>query len=55
MRIKIAEYEFTLGDLVMGLVAMLLFLSIPFGIVMALVTNENSWFWFCLPILIFLS
>ena len=33
----------------------LLFLSIPFGALMALFTNNAEWLWFCLPLLIFLS
>lgn len=55
MRIKIAEYEFTGTDLLMGAITTVLFLCIPFGIFMAMWTDENYWFFFCLPIFIFLS
>ena len=33
----------------------LLFLSIPFGALMALFTNNAEWLFFCIPLILFLS
>lgn len=37
------------------IIVSLLFGSIPFGLIMALVTDDTNWLYFCLPIFIFLS
>lgn len=39
----------------MGAFVILLAASIPFGFFMAFYTNDSRWFWFCAPIIIFLS
>ena len=38
-----------------GAFVVLLALSIPFGIGMALYTNDSRWLWFCMTLIVFLS